>query len=72
MMLTAVPVKTDTSFTVGAPVPIGALFTGSPGYDIAPDGRFLVTQPANATGTTQLRIVVVRNWLDEVKARLLH
>ena len=70
LTLTAVPVQTGASVTFGAPVPIGVVTSGARGYDVAPDGRFLVVQPASASGPTQPRIVVVRNWLDEVKSKL--
>jgi len=74
LTLTAVPVVTGTSLSIGTPVAVGTLSNGSRGYDVAPDGRILLNQPANAsasTGTIQ-RIVVVRNWLSDVKARVLH
>ena len=72
LTLSAVAVKAGASFAAGSTVAIGTVFTGSRGYDVAPDGRFLITQPASETRTTQPRIVVVRNWLDEVQARVRH
>jgi hypothetical protein len=37
-------------------------------YDISPDGeRFLVLKPVEDTQTAPAQIVVVQNWLEEVK-----
>ena len=39
-----------------------------PSYDVAPDGRFLIIKPIG--GDTQVapsQIVVVENWLEELK-----
>ena len=67
--LTSVPVKTDPSFSVGAPTVLGQLFAGSRAYDVAPDGRFLITRPVGSLATNA-RIVVVQNWLASVQSKL--
>ena len=64
----AVPVQTDLGF--GTP---SVLFERShpsaPGrnYDVAPDGRFLMTTVVGETAEDSRRpeITVVRNWFDE-------
>lgn len=38
---------------------------GEPGYDVAPDGRFLMLRAESAAAPRQIRVVL--NWLDEVK-----
>jgi serine/threonine-protein kinase len=71
----AVPVETDGEFSFGAPL---ELFTGpyyfdaasrNASYDVAPDGRFLMIQPQVNAGDAESRsrIVVVRNWTEELK-----
>ena len=41
---------------------------GHVGYDVAPDGRFLVVN--EASGGTQAALVVVLNWFDAIKSAL--
>jgi serine/threonine-protein kinase len=47
---------------------------GHGGYDVAPDGRFLVVKNVSATRQTETgtpaSLVVVLNWLEELKARV--
>ena len=43
--------------------------TGGGGYDVAPDGRFLMIQPTAPTDI-DTRIHVVFGWLDDMKARV--
>jgi Tol biopolymer transport system component len=46
----------------------GAGVSGARTYDISPDGeRFLVLKPVEDTQTAPAQIVVVQNWLEEVK-----
>ncbi len=45
----------------------GELGRGNPNYDVAADGRFLMLE-AVSSGTSS-RLVVVLNWLEELKAR---
>jgi serine/threonine-protein kinase len=74
----AVPVSraSDNAFTYGRPAALfstSSFYTGLIGrtYDVAADGRFLlVKQPAGAAATDNQAIVVVENWLDEVRQRL--
>jgi len=37
------------------------------GYDVAPDGRILVTRTDSATAESQPRLVVVQNWLRAIR-----
>jgi serine/threonine protein kinase/Tol biopolymer transport system component len=41
-------------------------------YDVAPDGRFLMSQPAGGAGAAaqSASIVVIENWIEEVKRRI--
>jgi hypothetical protein len=41
-------------------------------FDVAPDGRFLVLQPADTstTTTTPTSLVIVLNWLGELAERV--
>jgi Tol biopolymer transport system component len=66
--LMAVPVQTAVALRLGE---ARALFEGSyrDSFDVSPDGkRFLMLRQADASGITELRIVV--NWTEELK-RLL-
>jgi hypothetical protein len=38
-------------------------------YDVAADGRFLVVK--NASSSTDAQVVVVENWADDLKARVV-
>lgn len=74
----AVPVRTQPTFVTGATVKLfeGAYLTNSPAparnYDVTSDGRqFLFirkTEASPAPGPTQ--VVLVLNWLEELKARV--
>ena len=60
------------TFRVEAP---RALFEGGfdpgseRGYDVAPDGRFVMIEKEPIDNTTSASIVVVLNWLEELQAR---
>ena len=41
-----------------------------PSYDVAPDGRFLMIRPVGDSNLTPRRVVVVQNWIEEVKERV--
>ena len=41
-----------------------------PSYDVAPDGRFLMIRPLDNDSLTPRRVVVVQNWIEEVKERV--
>jgi Tol biopolymer transport system component len=67
-VMAAVAVRTDgSSFAAAKPV---ALFstTNYGGYDVAPDGRFLVIK--FGVFNQQQQVVVVQNWIEELKARV--
>jgi eukaryotic-like serine/threonine-protein kinase len=74
MMAVPITAGTGAEFTFGRPVRLFSTrdyYNGLQGrnYDVAPDGRFVfIKQPADTT--TNLSIVVVTNWLDEVRQRL--
>jgi len=73
-----VPTTTDPTFAHRAPERLfdaSAYFFGSPGrnFDVAPDGRFLMVKPQPVNGSeapSQSGMVVVLNWLEDVKARM--
>jgi Tol biopolymer transport system component len=54
----------DASFARLEP---GAFEPGGSSYDVAPDGRFLMIQPVARPQTAPTGIVVVQNWLEELK-----
>jgi Tol biopolymer transport system component len=67
-VMAAVAVRADgSSFAAAKPV---ALFstTNYGGYDVAPDGRFLVIK--FGVFNQQQQVVVVQNWIEELKARV--
>jgi len=68
--LTAVPVIAGASFTTGTAVPIGQMQSSVRGYDVAPDGRFLIGSVGSSSGATRQRVVVVQNWLDSLRRQL--
>jgi serine/threonine-protein kinase len=74
MTITAVPVPPGNEFITGPPVVIASLPDGARGgYAVAPDGRFLVTAPAEAVipgGGPRQRLVVVQNWFQELQSRV--
>jgi hypothetical protein len=39
-------------------------------YDVAPDGRFLMVRPEVRPGQAPQGLVVVLNWIEELKAKL--
>ena len=71
--LNRVPIRTAPTFSAGTPTRLfdTRYYAGEAGhpYDVSPDGqRFLMIK---AAGTDQApRMVVVLNWLEELKARL--
>jgi hypothetical protein len=76
--LMTVSVRTGPAFNRGNPQALFdwpyPLTAGLPGrtYDVFPDGRFLTLKPsAVAAGQTQQsRIIVVQNWVEELKRRV--
>jgi serine/threonine-protein kinase len=81
-LLTAVPIATGTIFQEGNPTKIlstkyfpGATSLGLDlrGYDVSPDGqRFLMIKetPAERSSTATPSVIVVLNWIEELKSRL--
>jgi hypothetical protein len=39
-------------------------------YDVAPDGRFVLMKLPSATAAAQREIIVVTNWVEELKRRV--
>jgi hypothetical protein len=75
-ILMAVPVDISTeAFTFGTPARLFEMKvpqTSVPrDYDVSADGRFLTLTPGDrVTGSASPRMVVVLNWLEELKAKL--
>ena len=71
----AVPVTTQPVFTAGVPKILfeGAYYFGTPirGYDVAPDGRrFLMVQLKDRPPLTLTHMILVQNWVEELKQRV--
>jgi hypothetical protein len=71
----AVPVQTTPSFVAGTATKLfdGPYFPGLPpvhGYDVAPDGRFLMIKVPERQASAPQSIIVVLNWIEELKARV--
>ena len=71
----AVPVQTEPSFSAGVAVPLFEdVYDVSTGtgrnYDVALDGRFLMVKPDASSGVGGRQINIVRNWSEELKARV--
>jgi len=71
----AVEIATEPTFTAGRPrVLFEGSYAGSPGaglanYDVSRDGRFLMLVPEDRGAGTET-IIVVKNWFEELKARV--
>ena len=75
--LMVVPIDTKASLSPGTPTVLfhGAYFYGAGfggrAWDIAPDGRFLMLKEgASTTSAAAAQIIVVLNWLEELKRRV--
>ncbi len=72
----AVSVQLSPEFHAGTPrllFPNNRYGTGGGvGYDVASDGRFLMTQAIGETGNSQIMISVALNWRGELKTLLRH
>ncbi|MGH9386755.1 MAG: protein kinase domain-containing protein [Vicinamibacterales bacterium] len=75
--IVAAPVGDGPIFSSGVPTKLfdgGAIFVGtttSRTWDVAPDGRFLlIKDPALDPATAPPAIIVVLNWVEELKAKL--
>ena len=66
----SVRIETQPAFRLGTPTPLfdDTLYVGGGGtqYDVAPDGRFLMTRPGDAS-TPEVSVVAVQNWHQELK-----
>jgi Tol biopolymer transport system component len=70
--LTRVPVHPGATFTTGPATSIATLPSSIAAYDVAPDGRFLLNIAAatpTGLGGTRQSLVVVQNWLGELRSR---
>jgi hypothetical protein len=70
--LTAVPIAAGSSFSMGAPTVVAQLPVGARAFDVATDGRFLISMPAN-TGTGEKprqSVIIVQNWPDALRSKL--
>ena len=72
LMLMAVPVQPGSSCTTGPAAIVAALPRGMrEGYDVAPDGRFLISAPVpTGSGLARQRVVVVQGWFGELPSRV--
>jgi eukaryotic-like serine/threonine-protein kinase len=69
-----VPVQSKPAFTAGTP---RLLFEGRygataniRGYDVAPDGRFLMVQQKDRPPMRVAEMIIVQNWVEELKQRV--
>ncbi len=70
-----VSVSTRPTFTVTEPTPVARRFglaapTNPRPYDMLPDGRLVAIAPADQGAGGPAEIRVVRNWFDELKAKV--
>jgi len=67
--LMVVPVKTGATFEPGVPAPLFAMpvLIGFFPYDVAPDGRFLVSAIRDAAIAQTSPLTVVLNWQTALK-----
>jgi Tol biopolymer transport system component len=65
----AVPIDTSAGLTWGKPVALFAQPLSLAGFDVAPDGRFLMIRPGPDEGTTA-PVSIVANWLTELITRV--
>jgi len=72
LTLMAVPIGGGAGFPSGAAVPIAPFANYFSSYDVMPDGRFLFTKPVAdlVSGTPRQRVVVVQNWITELRAKM--
>jgi serine/threonine-protein kinase len=73
--LMAVPIEKATTFSPGTPKVVveNSYLTPQEGraYDVSPDGkRFLMIKDVSSQVATPKQLVVVQNWLEELKARV--
>ena len=70
----AVPIAGGPTFLPGKPIEVVKYPDASGrGYDVAPDGRFLINVPRSSAGDpapSRAQMVVVQHWVDELEARV--
>ena len=70
----AVTIRTKPTLDVGEPrrlfSAVDYTFIGGPGFDIAPDGRFLMTRIVGSGGPVREDLIVVQNFFDELRAKV--
>jgi WD40-like Beta Propeller Repeat len=70
----SVSIDTTPMLRIGSPVRLfewpESVGGGGRGWDVAPDGRFLMVKENPSTKTASDSIVVVQNWFEELKRRL--
>lgn len=66
-----VAVKPWPGFSAGVPEPVVKLPPNAAfNFTVGADGRFLINVPASDTGEGRSRLMVVQNWLEELKAKV--
>jgi serine/threonine protein kinase/Tol biopolymer transport system component len=75
----AVPLRFSPEFQAGVPRQLfpnnryyRETIAGGVAYDVAPDGRFLMTQAIAETSNSKMMISVVTNWVEELKTLVRH
>ena len=66
----AVAVRADSELEFAAPVRLFSAQYDSGSFDVASDGRFLMTPVDTDTSGESASIVVVQNWTEELKRRV--
>jgi Tol biopolymer transport system component len=68
--MSVVPVQTTPTFVAGKPAILFPAPNTTAAFDLSPDGRFLFSVLAAEPVTQSNEIVVVQNWIEELKARM--
>ena len=69
--LMKVAIKPGPTFSAGAPEPVVKLPPNAAfAFSVAADGRFLINVPEAGAGTERNSLIVVQNWLEEVKTKV--
>jgi len=68
----AAPRRLGASIAFGRPVALfdGVETTGLQAYSVAPDGRFLLVEDAEAASSSRSQLTLVLNWFDELRQRV--
>ena len=66
-----VAINPGSPFSVGAPEPVVKLPSNAAfNFSVAADGRFLIVVPASGSEFSRDRLVVVQNWIEELRAKV--